>query len=196
MKKTKYIQIAFASAMIIATLLLVASCGSNQNDEDSKEMAEEHNDAKFEDNKQEEDAQFLVNAAEINLHEIQLAQLAQQKGKSAHILELAKIMEEAHSKSQRDLVSLANRKSITIPSSPTNDANDVYADLNEKSGIDFDKAYANELVDGHEDAVETFENASRDCSDLEIKNWAKTTLPDLRTHLDRSMECQKKTEKL
>lgn len=196
MKKNKYIQIAFASAMIVATLLVIASCGNSQNEEDTKEVAEEHNDAKFDNTKQEYDAQFLVNAAEINLYEIQLAQLAQQKGKSAHIQQLGKMMEEAHSKSQQDLASLARRKSITIPMAPTEDANEAYADLNEKSGSDFDKAYASEMVSGHQDALATFENASNRCSDLEIKNWAKTTLPDLRKHLDHSMECQRKIEKL
>lgn len=177
-------------------IFFLSSCGNNSKPEDTKEVAEEHNDAKFDNKKQEKDAQFLVNAAEINLEEIKLGQLAQERGNASHIKELGKMMEEAHSKSLVELNALAKTKIITIPTSPTDNAMESYKNLNSKSGNDFDKAYADMMVNGHKDALNTFEKASENSNDADIKNWASTMLPDLRKHLDQAIKCQKECEKI
>lgn len=196
MKKISYIKRALLQVTFVAAALVMASCSNNQKPKDTKDVAEEHNDAKFNDNKQEKDAQFLVNAAEINLEEIQLGQLAQQNGTTTHVKELGKMMETAHTKSQNDLTALAKTKMITIPTSPTDNAQDAFKKLNEKSGIDFDKAYADLMVSKHKDAIATFEKASTDENDTDIKNWATASLTDLRKHLDQSIDCQEKCNKL
>ena len=196
MNKTSYIKGALLLVTFITIILLFASCSNNQKPEDTKDVAEEHNEAKFDNNEQEKDAQFLVNAAEIYLEEIQLGQLAQQNGRTTHVKELGKMMEKSHTKALIDLTALAKSKMITIPTSPTDHAQDAYKTLNEKSGNDFDKAYADMMVSGHKDAIAAFEKASTDCNDTDIKNWATATLPDLRTHLDQSIDCQKKSDKM
>ncbi|MFN3916164.1 MAG: DUF4142 domain-containing protein [Flavobacteriales bacterium] len=196
MKKINHIKGALLQGTFVATILLIASCNNSQKPEDTKAVAEEHNEAKFDNNKQKKDAQFLVNASEINLEEIQLGQLARQNGKSVHVKELGKMMEDAHSKSQIDLITLAKSKRVTIPTSPTNDANDAYIKLNKKSGNDFDRAYADKMVSGHKDAISTYEKIANDANDIEIRNWAMSSLPELRRHLDHSIECQKKCDKM
>ncbi len=190
MKKFKFIKNTMIQATFVALIVLVASCGYNQKPKDTKDVAEERNDEMFDNNKKEKDAQFLVNAAEINLEGIQLGQLAQQKGGTAEVKELGKMMEVAHTKSLNDLKALAKSKMITIPTSPTNDARDAYNELNEETGSDFDKAYADMMVSEHEDAIETFEDASEDSNDNDIKNWARASLPGLRAHLEHSIDCQ------
>ena len=177
-------------------IFFLSSCGNNSKPEDTKEVAEEHNDAKFDNKKQEKDAQFLVNAAEINLEEIKLGQLAQEKGNASHIKELGKMMEDAHTKSLAELIALAKTKIITIPTSPTDNAMDAFKKLDAKSGNNFDKEYADMMVSGHKDAISTFEKASENCEDADIKNWASTMLPDLRKHLDHAIKCQKEFEKM
>ena len=193
MKKTNYFKYALLQGTFVALVFLVASCNNtSQKPKDTKDVAEEHNEAKFDNNNQEKDAQFLVNAAEINLEEIQLGQLALQKGTTTHVKELGKMMVATHTKSQNDLTALAKTKMITIPTSPTENAQEAYNKLNEKSGNDFDKAYADMMVSGHKDAISSFEKASTDGNDADIKNWATVSLPDLRKHLDHSIDCQNK----
>lgn len=196
MKKISYFKNALLQVTFVTTILLIASCGYNQKPEDTKDVAEEHNEAKFDNIKQENDAQFLVNAAEINLEQIQLGKLAQQIGRTTHVKELGKMMEDAHTKSLKDLTALAKSKLITIPTSPTDNAQDAYKKLNETSGNDFDKAYADMMVNEHKDAIGAFEKASTDSYDTDIKNWATVSLSDLRKHLDHSIDCQKKCEKM
>lgn len=189
--KKPLLLVAFA-----VSTLFVASCKDNQKAEDTKEVSEEHNEAKFDNNEQENNAQFLVDAAELNIEGIHLGQLAQQKGRTAHVKELGKMMEDAHTKLQRDLTLLAKSKTVTIPGSPTDDVKDTYTELNKKSGNDFDKAYADLMVDKHKEAIQAFEEAANDTKDSEIKNWATATLTELRKHLNHSIECQKKSEKM
>jgi len=168
----------------------------NNKPEDTKDIAKEHNDAKFEKESSETDAQFLVNAAEINMEEINLGKLAQENGKMNHVKELGKMMEDAHSKSTYELTNLAKTKNITIPKSPTDKAMKAYKTLSNKSGINFDKSYSEMMVNGHKDAIAIFEKASTDCTDPEIKAWAFSTLPALRKHLDHAMLCQKEYDKM
>lgn len=172
-----------------------SACENSKKAEDTKEVAEEHNEAKFDDTKREKDAQFLVNAAEINLEEIALGQLAQNTSMMTDVKELGKMMESAHSKSLNDLKALAKKKIITIPTSATDDAKDAYEKLSSKSGSDFDNKYCDMMVKGHKDAISVFEKASTESNDAEIKDWAASMLPELRKHLDHAITCQKKCEK-
>jgi putative membrane protein len=188
--KSKLMQVIFILAVVFGT----ASC-NNTKTEDTKEVAEDQNDEKFDDKKNEKDAQFLVNAAEINREEISLGQLAQQSGRSTLVKELGKMMEDAHTKSLAELTALAKSKNITLPDAQTEDGLDAYKKLNDKSGNDFDEAYSDMMVKGHKDAISLFEKASTESADMDIRAWATATLPDLRTHLDYSLNCQKESSK-
>ncbi len=194
MKKTNYIQGALLQATFVATIFLMVSCSNNQEPADTKTIAQNQNEEKFDDRDKEKDADFLVDAAEINMEEIRLGQLAQQMGTTPYIKDLGKMMESAHKKSYDDLTALAYRKNIAIPSAPTDNAQKDYLDLSAKTGNDFDKAYADLMVSKHQDAIDLFEKASADCNDTEIKNWASVSLPDLRTHLNHSKKSQEQYE--
>lgn len=190
MNNLGYIKQVGLQVMLIVTVSLMVSC-DKQNQYDSKVVAEERNEEKFASNNLVKDAQFLVNVAEIHMEEIQLGKLAQQKGATTYVKDLGKMMENAHTKSLNELVALAETKMITIPTTATSDARDTYEDLNKRTGGDFDEAYTNMMVNKHQDAIKAFEDASTGAYDVDVKNWASTALPDLRMHLEHSIECQK-----
>lgn len=196
MKKLTFIKEKMIQATFVVSILLVTSCGLNQQPTDTKMVAEERNEERFDTNMQKDDAQFLVNAAENNLKQINLGQLAQQKGYTTHVKELGKMMEDAHTNSQRELTSLAKRKMIAIPASATDEAKEASVELGAKSGNDFDKAYADMMVNDHADAIEAFEIATTACDDTDLNTWARASLPGLRKHLDQATDCQKKCDEL
>lgn len=181
--------------LVSASIMCATACNSNHH-EDTKDVAEEHNEAKFNNTDSERDAQFLVNAAEVNLEEIQLGQLAQQRSTMPDIQSLGKMMYEGHTKSLAELTNLAKKKLVTIPAAPTDKAQDAYKKLNDKSGNYFDKEYTDMMVKGHKEAIEKFENYIKDSKDADIKEWATATLKDLRLHLDHSLTCEKKCENM
>ncbi len=189
---------------LLGGVFLFASCGNNQNPQDTKVIAEERNAEQFDNNNNtnnmndrlEEDADFLVTAAEISMEQIRLGQLAQTNGTSPHVKELGKMMEDAHTKSLNDLKALAGRKMITIPTTDTEDVQDSYNSLNEETGDDFDNEYADMMVSRHKDAISAFEDASDDSNDAEIKQWATASLPAMRTHLEHSIDAVKKLDNM
>ena len=197
MKKLKNLKTALIDGtLIIALAFGISSCGNNAKTEDTKEVAEDHNEAKFDDNKTEGDAEFLVNAAEINMMEIQLGELVASKAMMGEVKELGKMMVTQHTKSLAELKGLAEKKMMTIPTELTNEGKDMYEKLNKKSGMDFDKEYCDMMVNGHKDAIDKFEKASANSTDADIKEWATSSLPALRTHLDHSMTCQTNCKKM
>jgi putative membrane protein len=187
------------SATIKAALLMALIAGNfacNPKPDDTKEVAEERNDDKFENNSSEKDAQFLVEAAEINIREINLGKLAQTKGTSDHVKELGKMMVDQHTKSMADLTVLASSKMISIPTTETEKVNEAFRKLDQKSGDEFGKEYSDMMVNGHEDAISLFEKASSESTDMEIKTFASGALPELKAHLENAKACQAKCDKM
>jgi putative membrane protein len=189
-KRTHYL----AHALFIGAAFFATSCGGDK-PEDPADVAEDMNEEQFDDRKSEKDAEFVAEAAAINMEEIELGELAQEKGMSQDVKNLGKMMVDEHTKALNDLKMLAEKKGITIPSSLTEDGQDKYNDLNEETGKDFDKEYASMMVKGHEKAIDKFEKASSDSDDSEIRDWAASMLPGLHTHLEHSKQCKEKTDK-
>jgi len=192
MKNITQIKKSIFKTILVASTLFGASCSNSQKPEEVQDIADEHGQAKVDTTNTTKDAQFLVKAAEINLEEIQLGKLAQQNSTRTDVKELGKMMEEEHTKCLNGLTVLANKKSITLPTSLSNDAQDDYKQLSNKSGAGFDIAYCNMMVNGHKDAITMFDKVSAESTDADIKGWATATLPDLHRHLDHSISCQNK----
>ncbi len=188
-------KIVFNIAVVTSVSFLMNSCNNNAKPEDTKEVAEEHNEAKFESKFEEKDAQFLVNTAEMDLEEILLGQLAQERGTNSSVKNLGKMMIQTHEQNLKDLTVLAGKKSITIPSSTTDKGQKAYQTLNTKMGKEFDKAYCDMIVTDHRNAISLFDKASVESKDGDVSQWATETLPELRTHLDQALTCQTECER-
>ena len=61
---------------------------------------------------------FLKQAAEINLGEVQLGKLAEQKGNNPAIRDFGRRMVEDHTKAEDNLRRIAQQQGVTLPSSP------------------------------------------------------------------------------
>ena len=182
---------------VAAGIAFAPACTNNKTNDDKvaddpKEAAEDHNDAKFTTNNSEKDAQFLVDAAEVNLAEVNMGKLAATQGMTKEVRDLGDMMTREHQKAYDDLTALAKKKSITIPAALSDDMQKKYNTLSEKRGSDFDKDFCDAMVSGHKDAIDKFERASKESTDPDIQTWASNMLPSLRTHLDHSMSAQEK----
>ena len=56
-------------------------------------------------------------------------------------------------------------------------------DLTAATGADFDKTYAKQQVDGHEEAVKLFDSYAKDGDNASLKQFAQKTLPVIQDHL-------------
>jgi putative membrane protein len=192
MKKVTTTAKRLSYVLFIGLGTLVAASCSNNKPEDSADVAEEQNEEMMDDRKSEKDAEFLVEAAGINLEEIKLGELAQERGTLADVKDLGKMMVKEHKQAQSDLQKLADSKSVIIPVTLTEDGQDAYDKLSGKTGKDFDKEYCDMMVNGHEKAIDKFEKAASDANDADIRNWASSMLPGLQSHWDHAKMCQEK----
>jgi len=177
---------------LILCSLNLASCKNETKPEDSKEAAEEQNEAKFEDTEnKEDDSQYLVEAAETDLKEIEVGKLAQQKGTDPEVKAFGKMLVDDHTKSSGEVKTLAGRKNISLPLVVSEKGKEKYNELNEKSGLDFDKKFADMMVDGHKKALENAEKASEKAADEEIRVWAANKIPTLTAHLEHAEKLKK-----
>ncbi len=129
------------------------------------------------------DRMFLRNAAEINLSEIYLGELAQQNASAAPVKAFADRMVTDHSNAQHKLTVFAARENVILPDQV--DAKDMalYARLAKLSGPDFDRDYINAMVEGHTQAVSTFKNEAKTAASSDVRTFASETLPMLEEHL-------------
>lgn len=187
---------------LAGTLFLLSSCAENRGSATSENGENEHLNNRNDANdtilivENEDDGQFLMKAAEMQMEEIRLGQLAQQKGSSDHVKELGKMMETDHTATLAELKTLAQTNSISIPNTETDNSRDAYEDLNEKDGVDFGKAYSKLMIEHHEDAIDLFEEASEDAENQQIRTWATGKLAGLRTHLQHAEACKEACDKM
>lgn len=173
------------SSMIIASMMAFSSCNSNKS-EDSKEVAEDLNEQKFDSTKIEDDTEFAVEVADEGLLEVKLGELAQTNGASSAVKEFGKMMVTAHSKANEELTALASQKNISLPLSLSADNQKKVDELTSKKGKDFDKAYAALMVDDHKDDLEEFQEAAKEGIDPEVKAWAAGKVATLQQHLEKA----------
>ncbi|MPR36195.1 DUF4142 domain-containing protein [Salmonirosea aquatica] len=180
-------KIAF-NVLLAASLFTAVACNETKK-EDSTEVAEDQNEAKF-DEKMEDDTEFAVAAADGGMMEVQLGELAQKNGSAAAVKDFGKMMVEDHGKANDELKALAQQKNITLPASLSEDKQEMYDDLAKKTGQEFDKAYADHMVKDHKKDIDEFKEEAEDGKNADIKAWAAGKVPVLEMHLQKAQAMQ------
>ena len=192
-------KILFAGKAILGAGLIIIflnSCKNETKQEDPKEVAEDTNEAKFDSiADKKDDSEYLVDIAEVNLAEIEIGKLAQQKSTNPEVKKFGKMLVDEHTKSASEVSALAKAKNFTLPTSLTEDGQEEYKKLNEKSGLDFDKKFADMMIDGHEKAIEELQKATKDAKDQDIKLWASNNIAPLTAHLEHAKLLKQELDK-
>lgn len=129
------------------------------------------------------DAMFMRKAAAANMAEIQAGRIALDKSSNAQVKQLAQRIIDDHTKAGDQLTSIAQRKQVSLPTEPMPMQKQEADHLKSLSGSAFDKAYAQAMVKDHRKAIKLFGMESASGSDPDLKQFASTTLPALKTHL-------------
>jgi putative membrane protein len=129
------------------------------------------------------DEEFAKKAAQGNMAEVKLGQLAEEKAQSEEVKKFGKRMVEDHTKANDTLKEAAMKANVQLPSDlePKDEAE--YERLSKLSGPEFDKAYARLMLKDHEKDVTEFRRESMSGRKPEIKQFATETLPVLESHL-------------
>jgi putative membrane protein len=129
------------------------------------------------------DRQFVMDAAQGGMAEVELGQLATQKASSDAVKQFGQRMVTDHGKANDELKTLAQSKSITLPTDIGAKHKATKDKLEKLSGAAFDRAYMQEMVSDHRKDVSDFRKESQSGKDPDVKAWAAKTLPTLEEHL-------------
>jgi putative membrane protein len=182
-KKNKIMKINRASLSIILCASFTSMFFNASAQKDSKKVADKQNEQKFEDTKLEKDADFVVNAADGGLFEVQASALAKTNASSEKVKMLAEHIVTDHSKANEELKKVAAKKNITLPGKLSNKMQEKFDELTKLKGEDFDKEYTKTMIDAHKDAIDMFEKEAEKGKDGELKAWAAGKVATLKSHL-------------
>lgn len=126
---------------------------------------------------------FLTNAAEGGMAEVELGNLAQEKGNSDVVKQFGKRMVDDHSKINDELKPLASSKGVTVPTTLDAKSQATKDRLSKLSGAAFDRAYMQDMVTDHTHDVAEFRRMASSATDPDIKAFASKQLPTLEEHL-------------
>lgn len=137
------------------------------------------------------DRQFIMEAARGGMAEVELGQLATDKAQSDAVKQFAQRMVTDHGKANDELKSLAESKSIMLPTDLDAKHKATKDRLSKLSGAQFDRAYMQDMVSDHQKDVSEFRKQSQSARDPELKAWATKTLPTLQEHLQMAQAASK-----
>ncbi len=139
-----------------------------------------------------QDMDFMNEAAQGGMMEVQLGKMAQQKATKKDIKDFGQMMVTDHSNANDELRNLAETNNVNLTDTLNEDNHDKMNDLAKLSGKKFDKEYVNMMVDDHKSDVDKFKDESQNASSPQVRQWAAKTLPTLQKHLDKIKDIQKK----
>jgi len=128
------------------------------------------------------DDSFLKQAMQGDMAEVQMGQLAQQKGANDKVKQFGQMLESDHSQNLEKAKSVAQEIGMTPPESVNAEQKATYDKLSKLTGQGFDKEFAQHMVQDHRKDISKFEQQSKKSGS--VANFAQETLPVLKKHLE------------
>jgi putative membrane protein len=186
--KRPVLMLTYAGALLIAA----AGCNSNDSVKQAQDVNEVKADSattstdmgKVEKKGMEYDSDFMTKAASGGMLEVVLGKQVAARAVTPEAKKFAQQMVTDHTKANKELMALAAKKNITLPTALGDDHQKVLKDVAEEKGVKMDQEYLKEMLKDHEEDVKEFTDASIKASDPDIKAFAAKTLPVLKMHLD------------
>ena len=169
--------------LAVFSVMALSACNSKKA-EDSKEVAEEQNEAKFDTTKMEDDAERAIEIADGGMLEVKLGELAQTNGAAAGVKDYGMMMTKDHGMANSDFEKIAEKHNISLPTTLSDKSQKTYDKLAGLKGVDFDKEYVSTMMDGHEDTLEILKKQSEDGKNADMKEFAMKTIPTVEKHLE------------
>jgi putative membrane protein len=136
------------------------------------------------------DQKFLKEAIQGDLAEVQMGQLAQQKGQDADVKQFGQTLQQDHGQHLKDAQQVAQQNGMTPPTEPSAEAKKMHDKLSKLSGAQFDKAFAKDSVADHKKDIAKYQKEAKGNGPL--AQFAQQTLPVLQKHLQTAQGLENK----
>lgn len=138
------------------------------------------------------DQQFIDLAAQTDMIEANLGQLAQSASSSQPVKDFAQMLVTDHTKDFDQLYVLAHQGNLTRPDAIDAAHNKaMIAPFQKLTGAAFDRRYIHDMIAGHTQAIAVYKKEAADAANPALKSYAEETLPTLQKHLDAAKALEK-----
>jgi len=137
------------------------------------------------------DQQFVDFAAQTDMMEANLGQLAANTASSQQVKDYASTLVTEHTTDYGQLSTAAKQANLNVPNALDTEHNKMIAPFQKLKGAAFDRKYAQEMVAGHTKAIEIYTKEAANAQSDAIKSYAQTALPVLQKHLTDAKDVQK-----
>src|SRR6266699_838630 len=134
----------------------------------------------------QKDASFIQKAGGGGQQEVENGKMAEKQGKSADVKRIGARMVADHTKANKELTELANRKGVTFNTRGVRAQN--------IGAADFDRQYMKLLEMDHKNDIAEFQKEAKSGDDRDVKAWAVKTLPTLQEHLAMVEDAMRKVK--
>lgn len=141
------------------------------------------------------DQQFVDFAAQTDMMEANLGQLAQNQADSQPVKDYANTLVTDHTSDYGQLSAAAKQASLTVPNAIDKEHDTMIAPFHKLKGTAFDHKYIQEMISGHTKAIEIYQKESTSAQNDAIKSYASTALPVLQKHLSGAKDLEKSKAK-
>lgn len=130
------------------------------------------------------DQQFVVQAAWAGTAEIRLSQLAKDRAGTDEIRDFGQHMIHDHTEANQELRQLAMNKGTPVSEELDQEHQEAMDRLKGLRGAEFDRAYLDVMIRDHRKVIAEFERETQQGGDEALRQWAGKTLPKLQRHLE------------
>ena len=134
-------------------------------------------------NVDQDDLNFISAGLEGGQTEVNASTVAASKSKNPRVISFAKMMINDHTQAGAELNKIRVKELADKPDSISAPHKKTIDSISALSGVQFDKAYIQMMVDDHVKTIALFNDASTMRSGA-VQGFAKKTLPTLQMHLD------------
>jgi putative membrane protein len=132
---------------------------------------------------------FLTKAIQGNLAEVQMGQLAQEKGQSDDVKAFGQQLVKDHGEANQRATGVASTIGLTPPSEPNSKQKADYSRMSKLSGPAFDRQFKMHMVADHKKDVREYQQAAKKSDPA--AGYASQTLPTLQQHLETAQSLGK-----
>jgi putative membrane protein len=140
------------------------------------------------------DKDFLLKAAPQCHALVQYAELAEKRSTNEAVKTFARKIVQEHKKLHEEVARAAKDQKLAIASGTERATRDELDRLGKLTGAAFDREFLNQVIQGHEKAIQICEAQAARGSDARIQRFAKDALPTLKEHLKEARKLADKVK--
>jgi putative membrane protein len=135
---------------------------------------------------------FMMEAAQADLAEIDMAQVALQNSGTGDVKDFANMIKSDHTSALEDLTELMKDTNVPQPKSIPVELQQDISRMRGLTGGEFDREFVNMIVSEHQKVIEMFRDQQSTAQNQDVKKYVEDTLPKLEMHLEKAQRLQTK----